>query len=150
MPVNRQTPILRCDLIVSVTVATSKHVNGALGQPADQALFLIGHYTNLTTIGGLLGLTWIADGRRDDTPPGGALEFELWKDRKSGEFSVTTYFTVQTLEQMRSSAELTLSSTIQRVPVFLPECSRKDFSCSWSAFQQPLHDASDPQHADNP
>jgi 4-phytase/acid phosphatase len=130
--------------------ATSKQVNGALGQPADRALFLIGHDTNLTTIGGLLGLTWIADGRRDDTPPGGALEFELWKDRNSGEFSVTTYFTVQTLEQMRSSAELTLSNPPQRVPVFLRGCSRKDFSCSLPSFQQTLHNAIDPPRVDNP
>lgn len=56
---------------------------------------------NLTSIGGLLDLDRIADRRRNDTPPGGALVFELWKNLKSGEFSVRTHFTVQTLEQMR-------------------------------------------------
>jgi 4-phytase/acid phosphatase len=129
--------------------AASKPVNGALGQPADRTLFLIGHDTNLTAIAGLLGLTWIADGRRDDTPPGGALVFELWKDLKNGEFSVRTYFTAQTLEQMRSSAELTLSNPPQRVPVFLPGCSRKDFSCSLPSFQQTLQNVIDPLHIDN-
>jgi 4-phytase/acid phosphatase len=53
--------------------AANKQIPGAMGKPTDRALFLIGHDTNLTTIGGLLGLTWIADGRRDDTPPGGSL-----------------------------------------------------------------------------
>lgn len=130
--------------------ATNKQVKGALGQPSDRALFLIGHDTNLTAIGGLLSLTWIADGRRDDTPPGGALVFELWKDRNSGEFSVRTYFAVQTLEQMRSSAELTQSNPPRRVAVFLPGCGRKDSSCSWPAFQQTLQDAIGPLHADNP
>ena len=108
--------------------AENKRTAGAPGKPTDRALFLIGHDTNLTSIAGLLGLTWIADGRRDDTPPGGALVFELWKGRKSGAYSVRTYFTVQTLEQMRSGTELNLSNPPQRVPVFLPGCSRKDFS----------------------
>jgi 4-phytase/acid phosphatase len=130
--------------------AANKQIPGAMGKPTDRALFLIGHDTNLTTIGGLLGLTWIADGRRDDTPPGGSLVFELWKDRKSGEVSVRTYFTVQTLEQMRSSVELTLSNPPQRVPVFLPGCSGKDYSCTLPSFQQALQRAIDPLHADNP
>jgi 4-phytase/acid phosphatase len=129
--------------------ASNKQIAGAPGKPTDRALFLIGHDTNLTSIAGLLGLTWIADGRRDDTPPGGALVFELWKDRKSGEYNVRTYFTVQTLEQMRSSTELKLSNPPQRIPVFLPGCSRQDFSCSWPSFQQALHGAIDPLHVDN-
>ncbi len=126
----------------------NKPIAGAPGKPTDRALFLIGHDTNLTTISGLLGITWIADGRRDDTPPGGALVFELWVDRKSGEYSVKTYFTVQTLEQMRSSTELTLSNPPQRVPVFLPACSGKDLSCGWPAFQLTVHNAIDPLRVD--
>jgi 4-phytase/acid phosphatase len=136
-------------ILRSLQQAAYKQIPGAMGKPTDRALFLIGHDTNLTTIGGLLGLTWIADGRRDDTPPGASLVFELWKDRKSGEFSVRTYFTVQTLEQMRSGAELNSSNPPQRVPVFLPSCSGKDLSCSWPSFQQALHDAIEPLHADN-
>ena len=128
---------------------TGKQVAGAPGKPTDRALFLIGHDTNLTSIGGVLGLTWIADGRRDDTPPGSALVFELWKDRKSGEYSVKTFFTVQTLEQMRSASELSLSEPPQRVPVFLPGCSGADFSCSMPAFEQTMHNSIDPVHVDN-
>lgn len=123
--------------------ASNKEVPGATGKPTDRVLFLIGHDTNLTSIGGLLNLDWIADGRRDDTPPGGALVFELWKDRKSGEYSVRTYFTVQTLEQMRSSSKLTLSTPPQRVPIFLPGCSRSDLSCSWPDFERTVNSAID-------
>jgi 4-phytase/acid phosphatase len=129
--------------------AESKQIAGVPGKPTDRALFLIGHDTNLTSIAGLLGLAWIADGRRDDTPPGGALVFELWKDRKSGEYSVRTYFTVQTLEQMRSGTELSLSNPPQRVPVFVPGCSGKDFSCSWPSFQKAIQGSIDPLHVDN-
>jgi len=129
--------------------AENKKIAGAPGKPTDRALFLIGHDTNLTSIAGLLGLTWIADGRRDDTPPGGALVFELWKDRSSGKYSVRTFFTVQTLEQMRSSTELNLSNPPQRVPLFLPGCSGSDFFCSWPSFQKALRGSIDPLHVDN-
>jgi 4-phytase/acid phosphatase len=131
-------------ILLSMEQAVSnKTVAGAQGKPTDRALFLIGHDTNLTTISGLLGLTWIADGRRDDTPPGSALVFELWKNRISGEYRVRTYFTVQTLEQMRSATELTLKNPPQHVPVFLPSCGGVDLSCSWTSFQQSIHQSID-------
>jgi 4-phytase/acid phosphatase len=117
---------------------THKPIPGSKGKPTDRALFLVGHDTNLTSIAGLLSLTWIADGRRDDTPPGGALVFELWMNPRTAEYSVRTYFTVQTLEQMRSATELTLNNPPQRVPVFLPGCSREDSSCTWPAFRQAI------------
>ena len=117
---------------------TGRPVSGAPSAPADRALFLIGHDTNLTNIAGLLNLTWIVDGRRDDTPPGGALIFELWKTRATGSYSVRTYYSTQTLEQMRSASRLTLDDPPQRVPIFLPGCSEQDFSCSWPAFSAAL------------
>jgi 4-phytase/acid phosphatase len=121
--------------------ATGKPVPGAVGKPSDRVLFLVGHDTNLANVAGLLNLTWIADGRRDDTPPGGALVFELWKNRKSEEYSVCAYFTVQTLEQMRSGSELTLTHPPERVPVFLPSCSGTDYFCSWPVFKQAIEGA---------
>jgi 4-phytase/acid phosphatase len=109
--------------------AAQKPVPGAIGRPSDHALYLIGHDTNLENIAGLLNLTWIADGRRDDTPPGSALVFELWQKRGTGEFSVRTYFTAQTLEQMRMSMPLTSTEPIARVPVFVPGCGLDTLSC---------------------
>jgi hypothetical protein len=82
-------------------------------------------------------------GRRDDTPPGGALAFELWRNRKTGEFSVRCYFTVQTLEQMRSSTTLALSSPPERVPVLLPGCGKDESSCGWPAFKRTIQKAID-------
>jgi len=135
-------------IILSMEQAVAnKTIAGAQGRPTDRALFLVGHDTNLTTISGLLGLTWIADGRRDDTPPGGALIFELWKNRASGEYRVRTYFSVQTLEQMRSATELTLANPPQRVPVFLPGCGGIDLSCSWGDFQKTVLRSIEPTHS---
>ncbi len=119
-------------------------VEGAIGKPGDRLLILVGHDTNLANIGGALGLDWIIDGRRDDTPPGGALEFELWKTPGKEEYSVRTYYTAQTLDQMRNATPLSLQNPPEHVPVFLPGCSRADFSCGWEAFQKSLHAGIDP------
>ena len=47
---------------------THQSSQGTLGKPAGRALFLVGHDTNISKIAGLLDMTWIVDGRRDDTP----------------------------------------------------------------------------------
>jgi 4-phytase / acid phosphatase len=130
--------------------AVEQHsVEGAPGKRSDRALFLIGHDTNLLNMAGTLNLTWIVDGRRDDTPPGGALIFELWKHRTTGKYDVKIYFSAQTLEQMRYARALTLDAPPQRVPVFIPGCSKADFSCSWASFSQVMRQASDSRNVDH-
>jgi 4-phytase/acid phosphatase len=122
---------------------TGKPVAGAPGKPGDRVLLLAGHDTNIATVAGTLGLRWILDGRRDDTPPGGALVFELWRSRTSGDFSVRVAYTAQTLEQMRDASILTLRNPPDRVPVFVPACGRPDSSCAWPAFAAAIRDASE-------
>jgi 4-phytase/acid phosphatase len=128
---------------------SGKAISGAPGAPGDRALFLVGHDTNLTNIAGLLNLTWIADGRRDDTPPGATLIFELWRTRSSGSYFVQTWYSTQTLEQMRSASSLTLSDPPQRVRLYLPACSQQDLSCSWFSFSESLKQAVDPRYVDS-
>lgn len=118
-------------------------VAGALTRPGDRLLILVGHDTNLANIAGALRLNWLIDGRRDDTPPGGALVFELWKTSSTGKYSVRVYYTAQTLDQMRNAAPLRLDNPPERVPVFVPGCSQDDFSCSWEAFQQAVQSGTD-------
>jgi 4-phytase/acid phosphatase len=120
---------------LSIEQATGKRpLPGALGKPSDRALFLVGHDTNLENLAGVLNLNWILDGRRDDTPPGSALVFEVWHRPGNDAYSVRTYFTAQTLDQMRNASPLTLSRPPERVPVFLPGCSQADGSCPLPAF----------------
>lgn len=116
--------------------ATGRAVSGAFGKPGDKALFLVGHDTNLTNIAGSLNLNWLLDGRRDDTPPGATLVFELW--RAHGQYSVRLYFTAQTLEQMRNATPLIGDERPPRVALFVPGCSSKDNSCTWTAFDHEL------------
>jgi 4-phytase/acid phosphatase len=124
---------------------TGKRIPGALSKPSDRALILVGHDTNLANIAGLLSLNWIADARRDDTPPGGAIIFELWRSRNTGGLFVRAYFTSQTLEQMRSACPLSPENPPERVPLFVPGCSSEDFSCSWPSFAQIIRQAIHPR-----
>jgi 4-phytase / acid phosphatase len=120
-----------------------KPVAGALSKPSDRLLVLVGHDTNLANISGALGLSWLIDGRRDDTPPGGALVFEVWKKRGASDYSVRTYYTAQTLDQMRNTTPLTLATPPERVAVFVPGCSGSNDACGWSAFQSAVRAAID-------
>jgi 4-phytase/acid phosphatase len=81
-----------------------------------------------------LNLSWLIDGRRDDTPPGDALVFELWKKHGQEEYSVRTHYMVQTLDQMRNTTPLSLANPPERVLVFVPGCSGANSSCRWDAF----------------
>src|ERR1700679_1173511 len=87
-------------------VASQKAVAGAPGRKHDRLLILVGHDTNLTNISRTVGLSWLIDGRRDDTPPGSALVFELWQNRAASQYSVRLFYTAQTLNQMRNITPL--------------------------------------------
>lgn len=113
---------------------TGKPIPGALSRPADRLLILVGHDTNLSNISGALGLSWLVDGRRDDTPPGGALVFELWNRHGAADYLVRTIYTAQTLDQMRNSTPLNAQNPPERVPVFVPACSGADSTCDWEHF----------------
>jgi 4-phytase / acid phosphatase len=113
--------------------ATGQPVAGAPGKPGDRVLLLAGHDTNIATVAGALQLNWIIDGRANDTPPGGALVFELWRD-DDGSNAVRVFYTAQTLDQMREAQKLTPANPPQRGPVFVPGCSKADMSCSLNGF----------------
>lgn len=124
---------------------SGRSVAGSLIQPEDRLLLLVGHDTNLANIAGALGLSWLIDGRRDDTPPGSALVFELWKQAGTGGYLVRTFYVAQTLDQMRHATPLTLHAPPDRVPVFIPGCGRSDGACDWKDFQKALATGIDPR-----
>jgi 4-phytase / acid phosphatase len=124
---------------------SGKPVQGAIGKPDDRMVILVGHDTNIVTVAGALGIDWIADGRVDDSPPGGALIFELWSSATSGTF-VRVAFTTQTLEQMRKSQPLTPANPPAEAPIFVPACSHSDFSCTWHGFSAAMRQATDPAY----
>ena len=122
----------------------AKPVAGAVGSPSDRLLILVGHDINIVTVSGILGMDWIVDGRFDDTPPGGALLFELWNS--GGRRSVRVEYTAQTLEQMHNSQSLTAANPPVTVPVFVPGCSGTDMACSWESFAAAVNGAVEPKY----
>jgi 4-phytase / acid phosphatase len=134
-----QSSNLLSHVLASMQQAVLHHpVPDALGKPGDSALILVGHDTNLANIAGALGISWLIDGRRDDTPPGSALVFELWQHNAaqaaSRGYEVHVRYTTQTLDQMRNSTPLTSSNPPESVPVYLPGCNGSDLSCDWNTF----------------
>jgi 4-phytase/acid phosphatase len=123
---------------------TGKRVPGALSKPDDRLLILVGHDSNIVTVAGALGINWIIDGRADDTPPGGALLFEVWRPANGGWPFVRLEYTAQTLEQMRQGQALTTADPPALAPIFVPGCSRKDGSCTWEGFSAAVNAAVDP------
>ena len=121
-------------------------VTGSLGEVGDRVLIIVGHDTNISNIAGVLGISWLLDGYvRDDTPPGGALVFELWQQGE-GEMAVNTYYVAQSQEQMRKTMPLTLQSPPLKSPIFVPGCSTADqkMTCPWKAFQHTIESVIDP------
>jgi 4-phytase/acid phosphatase len=125
---------------------TGKPVAGALSKPNDRLLIIVGHDTNIVTVAGALGADWIIDGRVEDTPPGGALLFEVWQPRDGGKSFVRIEYTAQTLEQMRQSQALTPANPPAVAPIFVPGCSGKDMSCTWEGFSAAVRGAINPAY----
>jgi len=135
-----QASNLLAHILDSISQAVvEKPVKGALTKPGDKLLILVGHDTNQTNIMGTLDLSWLIDGRRDDTPPGGAIVLELWKQAGKREYFIRAYYTAQTLDQMRNASPLTDKQPPERVPVFIPGCSGADGSCTWENFDSLVH-----------
>lgn len=126
--------------------ASGKPVAGALGKSDDWLVVLVGHDTNIVTVAGVLGIDWIEDGRADDTPPGGALVFELWRPRGGGEPYVRVKYRAQTLEQMRKAETLTRTNPPAEAPIFVPGCSQADLACTWAGFSAAVKQAIDPAY----
>jgi 4-phytase / acid phosphatase len=121
-------------------------VTGSLCDADDRLLIIVGHDTNISNIAGMLGISWLLHGYQpNDTPPGGALVFELWQ-QDDGEVTVRTYYIAQSLEQMHNALPLTPDSPPLKSPIFVPSCSRADreMSCPWKAFERTFENAIDP------
>ncbi len=123
---------------------SGKTVVGAIGQPGDAVLLLAGHDTNLSNLSGMLGLTWKLDGyQTDDTPPGGALVFSLWRDPATRQYSLKLRYVAQTMDQMRNGEPLSMTSPPEGQDVALAGCAAS--GCRWETARRAIENAIDPQ-----
>ncbi len=86
------------------------------GQGGETLKLIAGHDTNLSNLAGILDLSWSLPGQPDDTPPGGALAIELWRDGQ-GHRTVRLAFFYQRLEDMRAGADKPLGRVDIQAPV---------------------------------
>jgi 4-phytase/acid phosphatase len=116
--------------------------------PAESKLVVyVGHDTNLANIGGMLGLHWRLTGYLpDETPPAGALAFELLRETAAGSYFVRMTYFSQTLDQMRRMTRLAPARPPARAAVALPGCAdpKHGGACPWSEFAAAVKRAVDP------
>ena len=86
------------------------------GEGGETLKLIAGHDTNLSNLAGILDVSWSLPGQPDDTPPGGALAIELWRDGQ-GHRTVRLAFFYQTLEDMRAEADQPLGRVDVQAPV---------------------------------
>lgn len=127
--------------------ATGRAVAGAIGPAGARLVVVVGHDTNIATLGGLLRLDWwIPGARMNPTLPGGALVFELWRRAATGEFYVRTSYIAQTPEQMRNMQPVSLASPPGVSVIFVPGCGGPgpNFDAALPAFERQLRHVIDP------
>ena len=110
---NRRTPYIASHngaVLARTVLAALK------GEGGETLKLIAGHDTNLSNLAGILGVSWTLPGQPDDTPPGGALAFELWRD-KQGHRTVRLEFFYQPLEDMRAGAKKPLGRVDVQGPV---------------------------------
>lgn len=112
-----------------------------------KSVFLVGHDTNIGNLAAMLDVSWQQpDYQANDTPPAGALLFELRRgsDRR---LRVLTSYIAQSPRQMREMRPLDLEHPPQRSALFLPGCSSSNpgYPCSLDGFARVVEKSLDRQ-----
>lgn len=105
----------------------------------------VGHDTNLWNLAGILNVSWAQPGyQRNQTPPAGALTFEV-RETQDKKLVVYTAYVAQSMEQMRSATPLTKESLPARTPLKLQGCSsdKPGFPCPIEEFAVAVRNAID-------
>lgn len=110
--------------------------------PGARLIIFSGHDSNIANVAGLLGLKWkLPDLPENDTPPAGALVFELSSDASNNSY-VRVRYVHQTLTQLRTGVVLSPANPPDWVDVPVPGCN--SLNCPLSTFQQIMKTAIDP------
>ncbi len=136
---------LLAHMLRSMQQEVSGHaVEGALGNPGDAGLVVLGHDSDFGHIATMLNLSWILEGFPPKaTPPGAAMMFEIWRE-ESGKRTVRLSIVGQAIQQIRDSVS-PVKTPPMKVAVFIPGCSiaAEGFPCDFEAFRKTLEGAID-------
>ena len=125
---------------VAQAVTSARSLGFGLADPAVRdAKFVVyvGHDTNLFNLAGMLDTSWLQPGyQRNQTPPAGALMFEVREGAEDKKLRVHASYVAQSLAQMRNLTLLTLETPPVKTPLRLPGCSTgaPDFACTLEEF----------------
>jgi 4-phytase/acid phosphatase len=119
-------------LLERILRALADEDDGTPGSAPPGASFVayIGHDTNIANVAAMLGLTWQQPGyQKDQTPPAGALVFELRQTEAGARYVEVTYV-AQSLDDMRAVR----GDRAMRVRVPVRDCGDEGSACSLAAF----------------
>lgn len=145
---HKATPLLQAISEV-LTHPRDKAISAAaLRIPAqNRLLFLAGHDTNIANVAGMLGLNWSLPDQPDNTPPGGGLMFELWRNPIDQQQYVSIKMFYQTRAQLRNMEPLDLKEDPAGiVSLSIPDCDNKgnERLCRLDLFQKMVAHALEP------
>lgn len=93
------------------------------GRLGGRVSVLVGHDNNIAALTSLLNAAVTVEGYApNDPPPGGALGFELLRERSSGEAYVRLFYQAQTPDQIRNLTPLTADHP-PRLQILKPACA---------------------------
>ena len=106
------------------------------GTKAPVFTLLVGHDTNLANIGGMLGLRWsLPSYLANETPPAGAMHFDLLRDRETQAHAIRIRYVAQTPDQMHRMVPLNLALPPETAVVQIDRCKAiEDGICPWNEF----------------
>ncbi len=110
--------------------------------PSAKFVAYVGHDTNISNVASMLGLSWQQPGyQKDQTPPAGALIFELHQE-PTGRRYVSMFYVAQSLDKMRD-----VTGTFPlRTSVPMPGCGNGSL-CPLDQFAKLVEQALDPDCA---
>jgi 4-phytase/acid phosphatase len=132
-------------LVKKILFALEDKNDGQPGTAPPDAKFVayVGHDTNISNVAGMLGLSWQQPGyQQDQTPPTGALVFELHQTSPGSRY-VSAFYVAQSLDDMRNVS----GTAPQRAAVPILGCSDES-RCPLGNFVQLATHALDPQCED--
>jgi 4-phytase/acid phosphatase len=124
---------------VAGAVTSSRSLGFGAVDPAirdAKVVVYVGHDTNLWNLAGMMDVSWLQPGyQRNQTPPAGALTFEV-RETQDKKLRVYTAYVAQSLEQMRNASAVTMEAPPARTALRLPGCSTTapGFPCTIEEF----------------
>lgn len=112
---------------------------------APKMTLIVGHDDNIANIGGMLGLHWLLPSYlMDQTPPAGALHFELLREKGRGALAVRVSYVAQSLDQMRNATPLSRANPPESAVAAFERCRMgRDRACPWPRFARLANQAID-------